>query len=87
MLQTYEGYWDDGRILPIGSPIKIAGRRKVLITVLEEEPKKPLSIEEKLARCVEIDRMTEESSEEKLNIEDFPRVSFGREPIIFSDEG
>ena len=34
----------------------------------------------------ELHHLLEESSDEKLNIEDFPRFDFGREPIIFSNE-
>jgi len=87
MYQTYEGYWDDGRVLSRGSPIRIANRRKVLITVLEEqEPKKAKTIEERLALWAEIDRMAEESADENLLIEDFPRATFKRELITFSDE-
>ncbi|MCL2037274.1 MAG: hypothetical protein FWG83_07835 [Oscillospiraceae bacterium] len=40
MLRTYEGYWDDGRVLPIGKPIIIERQCRVLITVLENEPLK-----------------------------------------------
>jgi hypothetical protein len=88
MYQTYEGYWNDGRVLTAGSPIRIANRCRVLITVLEEQEQEPkvLSLEDKLARLAEIDRMAADSADENLRIEDFPKVKFGREPIIFTDE-
>ena len=36
MLRTYEGYVERGQIFPIGFPSETVGRKKVLITVLEE---------------------------------------------------
>ncbi|MCL2109906.1 MAG: DUF2281 domain-containing protein [Oscillospiraceae bacterium] len=55
MLQTFEGYWDNGRILPFGAPIRIAGRPKVLITVLENEPVKPVPEKRKTRYIIEPD--------------------------------
>ena len=34
----------------------------------------------------ELHQLLEESGDEKLNMEDFPRLNLGREPIVFSDE-
>lgn len=86
MLQAYEGYWDDGYVRSIDSPIKIARNRRVRIIVLDEQEPKTKTIEEKLAAMAEVDRLSAESGDEKLRIEDFPKVKFGREPINFSDE-
>ena len=36
MLQAYEGYLEKGRFYPIGPPINVQGRRRVIITVLDE---------------------------------------------------
>jgi len=36
MLHAYEGYLEKGRFYPIGSPVNIRGRRRVIITVLDE---------------------------------------------------
>ena len=36
MLQTYEGYYENGRFYPAGQPIMITGRKKVIMTVLKE---------------------------------------------------
>lgn len=87
MLQAYEGYLDDGRIFPAVSPIKITGRRKVIITVLDEEPEKAVSAEEKLAFWAKIDRMSEESSDENSLLDNFESARTDRELINFSDEG
>ena len=88
MLRTYEGYWNDGYVTPIGSPIKIAKNSRIRIIEVEEQELKSeiANIEEELAFWAEIDRMAEESANEKLRIEDFPKVKFGREPILFTDD-
>jgi hypothetical protein len=36
MLQAYEGYLEKGRFFPIGAPMNIQGRRRVIVTVLDE---------------------------------------------------
>jgi hypothetical protein len=36
MLQAYEGYLEKGRFYPLGSPMSIPGRRRVIVTVLDE---------------------------------------------------
>ena len=38
MLQSYEGYMEQGRFIPIGSPVTIQDRCKVIVTVLPEIP-------------------------------------------------
>ena len=35
-MQAYEGYLEDGRFCPIGQPVNLAGRRRVVVTVVEE---------------------------------------------------
>ena len=36
MLQAYEGYLERGRFYPLGSSMSIQGRRRVIVTVLED---------------------------------------------------
>ena len=36
MLQAYEGYLEEGRFFPIGPPDILRGRRRVIVTLLEE---------------------------------------------------
>jgi len=36
MLHTYEGYFENGQIFPFVVPAGIVGRRKVIITILNE---------------------------------------------------
>jgi len=35
-MQAYEGYFENGRVFPIGVPATIKGRHRVIITVLDE---------------------------------------------------
>ena len=37
MSQTYEGYLENGRFYPIGQPPIIQGRRRVILTVVEDK--------------------------------------------------
>ena len=36
MLKAYEGYLEKGRFYPLGAPLSIQGRRRVIVTVLDE---------------------------------------------------
>ena len=36
MMQAYEGYLENGRFTPLEMPIRMDGRRKVIMTVLNE---------------------------------------------------
>jgi hypothetical protein len=36
MLQTFEGYLERGRFFPIGPQVSIQGRRRVILTLLDE---------------------------------------------------
>ena len=42
-MQAYEGYLENGRFYPIGKQVHLAGRRRVVVTVVDE-PIKPPSI-------------------------------------------
>ena len=35
-MQAYEGYFENGLFYPIGAPVSIQGRRRVILTVLDE---------------------------------------------------
>ena len=36
MLQAYEGYLEEGRFYPVGPPVKLQGRCRVIVTVLDD---------------------------------------------------
>jgi len=84
--QAYEGYFESGKFYTAGKPLRIPERRKVYITIFNEPVQN--TIPETAPNWLgELHQLLEESGDEKLNIEDFPRMDFGREPISFSDEG
>ena len=35
-MQAYDGYFENGLFYPIGAPVSIQGRRRVILTVLDE---------------------------------------------------
>ena len=76
MLQAYEGYLEKGQVYPISPLVKIEGRRRVIITILDEP------MHEKPNTWAELDNIVSEMSE-KPRHEDFPRCQFVHEPIDF----
>ena len=84
--QAYEGYFESGKFYTAGKPFSIPERHKVYITVLNE----PIQIGSPATSpdwLDELHRLLEESGDEKLRMEDFPRMDFERKPIVFSDDG
>ena len=80
MLQAYEGYLDKGRVYPLGPLGGIRGRRRVIITVLDESDREDIQ-PNPTAWLDEFNRLLEESGDEKLRMEDFPRADFTREHL------
>jgi hypothetical protein len=35
-MQAYEGYFEDGQFYPAGTTVRLAGRRRAFITILDE---------------------------------------------------
>jgi len=75
MLRAYEGYLEKGRFYPIGPHISIQGRRRVIITVLDEPAERD---ETPQAEAWREFFDTVNSSEEEIP-EIFERVNFTRE--------
>jgi len=86
MLRAYEGYLEKGRFFPIGPPLSVRGRRRVIVTVLDEPPPETARENDRVW-LYEFHRLAEASSHEALRDEDFPRLSLGRELLTFDDEG
>ena len=78
MLQAYEGYLEKGRVFPLMPLAGLQGRRRVIITVLDEP------INKKPDTWAELDKITS-VMDEKPRLEDFPRCQFGRELISFKE--
>jgi hypothetical protein len=83
MLKTLEGYLENDRFYPSGKAMSVQGRRKVLVTILDEpEPTK----EEKLRAWAEIRKfISEMTDEEKPRWEDFPRLKISRKLVDFGE--
>ncbi|MCL2501491.1 MAG: hypothetical protein FWE90_14310 [Defluviitaleaceae bacterium] len=84
--QAYEGYFESGKFYTAGKPLRIPERRKVYITIFNEQAQNiPMTIAPNWLS--ELHQLLEESGDERLHMEDFPRMDFAREPLVFSDEG
>jgi hypothetical protein len=84
-MQAIEGYFEDGRFYTMGNVFPIPERRKVILTIPDEPPRDTMTAA-RLAALAEFDRLVDESANEELREEDFPRMRFGREFITFNDE-
>ena len=74
MFLTYEGYLERDRFYPIGPPLKIKGRRKVFVTILDEQVDQ--SSQEKA--WGEFFAAIDAASDEEIP-ETFEKVNFSRE--------
>ena len=83
--QSYEGYFESGKFYTAGKQLRIPERCKVYITIFNE-PVQNTPLATAPNWLGEFHKLLEESGDEKLSMEDFPRMDFGRESIIFSDE-
>jgi hypothetical protein len=77
-MQAYEGYLEKGQVYPMLPLTSIKGRRRVIITVLDE------STREKADTWADLDKIVASMSE-KPRLEDFPRCSLGRELVDFDE--
>jgi hypothetical protein len=77
--RTYEGYFENGRFYPIGQ-MGIQGRCRVIVTVLDE-PHRDEAQPNPTAWLDEFNRLLDESGDEKLSMENFPRANFTREHL------
>jgi len=84
--QTYDGYVENGLFYPRQALTKATGRSLAVLTVIEIPVATSVQDDSSLAWLDELEHMVESDTTPKLRIEDFPRLDFGREPIIFSDD-
>jgi len=78
-MESYEGFYEDGRFYPVGQTINIKGRRRVKLTVVEE-PIAEQSETSQAAAWREFFEAVNSSSEEVP--ETFERVNLARETAI-----
>jgi len=83
--QAYEGYFESGKFYTAGGQLRIPERCKIYITIFNE-PANNIPQTSAPKWLSELHELLEESGDEKLNMEDFPRMDIEREPIIFCDE-
>ena len=78
MIQAYEGYMEEGRVYTLMPLVRIKGRRRVIVAVLDEPlPERPDT-------WAELDRIVADMSELPC-FDDFPRCNLDRELINFGE--
>ena len=79
MSQAYEGYLENGRFYPIGQPPGIQGRRRVILTVVEEKQVEPKETQQAKAWREFFEAIN--GNDEKVP-DMFERVNFSRETEV-----
>jgi hypothetical protein len=85
-VQAIQGYFDSGYFYQKGRRVSLPERRLVIVNVLDIPIEANEQQKADMEFWAEFDRLAKESTDEELLMVDFPRMSFGREPIIFDDE-
>ena len=70
MLRAYEGYLEQGRFYPTGPPVSIQGRRRVIITVLDE----PERDDETVRRLAALDKFFADVEANDEEVPEFERL-------------
>ena len=86
-IQAFDGYVDGGQFHTTGASILPGRFRAVLTVIMDVQP--PQQQEDKKSSihwAYELDRMIDESTSPPLQMENYPRMDFGREPISFIRE-
>ena len=87
---TLDGYFENGYFQPaVTPPARLSGRYKAILNVLEvpaAETAEDIEYSERMKWLSELKYMIMTDDSPKLRIEDFPRLDFGREPIVWADE-
>jgi len=84
-MQACEGYVENGQFYPTSTLLQLPGRLRAILTILDE-PEKKVSTTDCTEWLSEFHNLVVESSNEELNIENFPRTKFNRKPIQFEGE-
>jgi hypothetical protein len=74
-MQAYEGYLENDRFFPIGQPVKLQGRRRVILTVFDDAVHEPKEKQQAKAWREFFD--TVNGSDESIP-ETFERMNFSR---------
>jgi len=90
-MQSYEGYFENGKFYTAGKIIKIPERKNISLTIHEEFSPQLLKTNKKTKInnknfWLEFDRLVNESMDEVLDYECFKRSQVMKEPVNLSDE-
>ena len=85
-VQAFDGYVEGGQFYPMGA-IRLPGRFRAVLTVIMDV--QPPQHEEDVSMdwVDELERIALSATSPPLRMEDFPRMDFGREPILFASDG
>jgi len=83
--QVHEGYLINGKFYTDAGYVHIPEQQKIHVTIIGESAQ-PAIIPPSLEWLKEFNRMLEDSADEELDIKDFPRMNFRRDPVLFVDE-
>ena len=86
-VRAFDGYVEGGKFHPAGTSIQLPGRFRAVLTVIMDAPQNFEDKDTSAHWADELDRMVKECTSPPLNMEDFPRMDFGREPLSFANEG
>jgi len=84
--QTYDGYVENGLFYPKQTLTQAKGRALAVLTIIETPATTSIQDNDSLAWLDELEQMVQSDITPKLRIEDFPRMDFGRIPVIFTDD-
>jgi len=87
-IESYDGYIKDGQFHANGTSLDLGHFRAVLTVIKDILP--PQQQEEKdtsMDWVDELERIALSATSPLLRMEDFPRMDFGREPLVHASEG
>ena len=84
-VQALQGYFENGVFYQLGEPVNLPERMMVIVNVLDM----PVDVNKKtdIDFWKAFDELAYNSVDEQLSEDDFPRVNFNRDFIVFDDEG
>lgn len=85
-VQALQGYFDGGIFYQQGQRVALPEHKMVIVNVLDIPVDTNKIKKADIDFWKEFDEMANESAQEELQMVDFPRMNFGREPILFDDE-
>jgi len=77
-MQAYEGYFENGKFYPVAKLAKITGRKRAIITILDEPAKEDTAAETEHAKAWREFFEAVNASDEEIP-ETFEKVNFKRE--------